>query len=252
MTAGMKPEFFWDELAEEYDPQSRLRRLWTKPSVWKRLFEEAIGEADIILDVGCGAGAIALPLAERPRSIYALDISRNMLKLAKKRADKRRLPLLGRIFFIRADSHYLPFRSNTFDAVYARFSLWPLEDPRKAVEEMVRVTKVGGRVAIVEVDRVEKDRPKPSLKARILYKIYRLFVRTFTSRKDTSHVWKQLKETTRGKFLVDLENVSSWLLACNCAVVKVDREIKSKTSTLLGKVIDEYHDYFLLVGKKVQ
>lgn len=252
MSVAMEATSLWDELAEEYDPHRRSRRLWTKFSVWKELFEEAIGEATLILDVGCGAGAMALPLAEKPRIICASDISGGMLKLAKKSAGKCQPSLLNRVFLIRADSHYLPFRSNAFDAVYARFSLWPLKDPCKAVEEMTRVTRINGRIIIAEVNRKEKNYSRLPLRAKIFYKIYKFFSRLLALRKDTSHVWRQLKAATRENPLVNLERTLNWLSAFNCKVVKVDCEVKFKTSTLLSRFLDVHPDYFLLVAEKHQ
>ncbi|MFP3632288.1 class I SAM-dependent methyltransferase, partial [Burkholderia sp. SIMBA_045] len=72
----------------------------------------------------------------------ACDFSLGMLKVGKRRRPD--------IDFIAGDATNLPFADNSFDASTISFGLRNVVEPRKALEEMLRVTKPGGRLVIAE------------------------------------------------------------------------------------------------------
>jgi malonyl-CoA O-methyltransferase len=94
-----------------------------------------------VLDVGCGKGRFARVLAERyPQAhITGTDISEAMLAFA-------RAPIAP----VSATMTALPFRDFAFDAVYATESLEHAVDIERAVSEMCRVLKPGGRLVIID------------------------------------------------------------------------------------------------------
>ena len=141
----------WDELAFEYDPKSPFKRVWSRTNTWVEMFERALDGCHRVLDVGCGAGFLAVPLAEK-FEVHGIDLSEEMLNLAAKRARESNLKLE----LTYGDSHTLPFEDNFFDATYCKFALWPLKNPERALKEMVRVVRSGGRIVIIEVDRKKK------------------------------------------------------------------------------------------------
>jgi SAM-dependent methyltransferase len=119
-----------------------------------------------VLDVACGPGLVALALAESARHVTGLDFTPAMLDKARELQRERGLANLswdpGR-----ADD--LPYANKSFDAVVTRFSFHHFMDPKKCLEEMVRVCRPGGRVVICDVyttsaeqaaeyDRLEKLR----------------------------------------------------------------------------------------------
>ena len=100
-----------------------------------------------ILDVGCGSGAFARQLAGRlgeGARIDAVDVNPFLLREAAALAGD----LAPRIRFAPGSATALPFADQTFDCV---FSITVLEecDAEKAIAEMLRVTRPGGRVGIV-------------------------------------------------------------------------------------------------------
>lgn len=100
-----------------------------------------------ILDVGCGSGAFARQLAERlgeGARIDAVDVNPFLLREAAELA----ADVADRIRFAPGSATALPFPDRTFDCV---FSITVLEecDAEKAIAEMMRVTRPGGRVGIV-------------------------------------------------------------------------------------------------------
>ncbi|WP_157965788.1 class I SAM-dependent methyltransferase [Euzebya rosea] len=103
--------------------------------------DEAPGRA---LDVGCGAGQMALAMAERGYDVSAVDISEGMVE-----ATTATFAEAGRTADIRtADMRDLPYEDDTFDWVSGLGAIEYLTDPGEAVEEYARVTRPGGHVVV--------------------------------------------------------------------------------------------------------
>jgi SAM-dependent methyltransferase len=105
----------------------------------------------VVLDVGCGLGHDARELKRlvgvRGR-VVGIDYSEEMIAEARRRAkDGSSFPS-----FVVCEAHHIGFLSDTFDASRADRVLQHLEDPRASFKEMVRVTKPGGTVQIVDRD----------------------------------------------------------------------------------------------------
>ncbi|SPO30980.1 related to ubiE/COQ5 methyltransferase [Ustilago trichophora] len=118
-----------------------------------------------ILDVGCGPGTITTSLARYiPQgSIFGTDYSAEVVADARKRlvrlgkdedeeGEGRGGAVAGRCTFERASVYDLPYPDETFDVVYCHQMLLHLPEPVKALEEMRRVCKSGGMVAVREAD----------------------------------------------------------------------------------------------------
>jgi ubiquinone/menaquinone biosynthesis C-methylase UbiE len=104
-----------------------------------------------VLDVGCGTGHFTQWFAEQvgPEGhVTGLDTSQVLLAEARRRTQGRELPLE----YLRGDAHRLPFPDETFDRCYASLVLEHLEDPRRALAELVRVTRSGGLVVTTAND----------------------------------------------------------------------------------------------------
>jgi len=105
------------------------------------------GEA--IADVGCGCGRTSLQLAERvgaAGSVTALDISRPMLEVARKRAADAGL---AQARFIEADAQTVRLEPARFDAVFSRFGVMFFNDPAAAFANLRGALKPGGRLTFV-------------------------------------------------------------------------------------------------------
>ena len=100
-----------------------------------------------VLDVACGTGAPSLKVARRvgaTGSVVATDVSEEPLKIAAERAKERGLT---NIRFECADVHQLGYRDAEFDLITCRFGVMFFSDLSRALKEMRRVLKPGGRVA---------------------------------------------------------------------------------------------------------
>lgn len=91
------------------------------------------------LDLCCGHGNVAQGLVAAGARVTALDFSPAMLELARQRAPEAR--------FVEGDAMDLPFDNNAFDAVTMGFGILHIPDPTRALAEIGRVLRPGGRLA---------------------------------------------------------------------------------------------------------
>jgi ubiquinone/menaquinone biosynthesis C-methylase UbiE len=115
------------------------------------------------LDAGCGTGALAEALAPLVGEVVGVDLDESLL------AEARRLPL-SNVSFAVADARALPFGAGSFDIAGCHRVLHHVRRPELVLAELVRVTRPGGKVLVVdqlgavdplvslELDRFERTR----------------------------------------------------------------------------------------------
>ncbi len=96
-----------------------------------------------VLDIGTGTGNTALSAARRRGRVCAVDFSAPLLRRAEERARGERL----RVRLVRGDAERLPFRDARFDVVLSTFGVEFVPDPARAVAEIARTCRPGGRAA---------------------------------------------------------------------------------------------------------
>jgi ubiquinone/menaquinone biosynthesis C-methylase UbiE len=105
------------------------------------------------LDVGCGPGTDTLVLARRLGSrgeVVGVDSNIDMVATAERRASEA--GLADRVRHLHGYASDLPFPNGMFDGCRAERLFIHLRDPLAALEEMIRVTRTGGRVVAVDTD----------------------------------------------------------------------------------------------------
>ncbi len=102
-----------------------------------------IGPGSRVLDVATGTGDLAIALAARGAEVVGSDFSEGMLELARKKAPGIR--------FETGNALALPYADAEFDAVTVGFGARNFEDLDKGLSELVRVTRPGGRVVVLEI-----------------------------------------------------------------------------------------------------
>lgn len=145
-------------VAKKYDLMNDLMSLGLH-RIWKRF---AFARSQIqahhqILDLAGGTGdmaALYAPHLESNGKVILTDINAAMLREARKRlVDKGLL----NVKIMQADAEQLPFQENSFDCVSIAFGLRNITDKSKALSEMHRVLKPGGRLVILEFSQLIAD-----------------------------------------------------------------------------------------------
>ncbi len=118
---------------------------------YERLAFLELQEGHKVLDVGCGTGIHCLAIAHivgRSGFVVGVDYSETMIREAQRHTEGAGLPLE----YQQGDAHRLDFEDNSFDRVWANNILEHLHNPRKALQEMVRVVRPGGLIASYAFD----------------------------------------------------------------------------------------------------
>lgn len=118
---------------------------WTR-ALRLYLFERFhVDQANRILEVGCGTGALLSEFNVDQTRIHGLDLNQEYLELARQHAPIAQLT--------QGDALHLPYASGSFDSTLCHFLLLWVDDPVRAAAEMRRVTRSGGSVlAMAEPD----------------------------------------------------------------------------------------------------
>ncbi|MEZ4521369.1 MAG: methyltransferase domain-containing protein [Thermomicrobiales bacterium] len=154
-----------DELAysaidrTEAAERERLIRLLDTQNEWEDIQSGkriVLDQLDIqpgwtVLDAGSGTGYDLLQLGElvgpAGRAV-GIDASKQLLDIARQRLDGTGLP----VELLHADIRDLPFEDDTFDAVRSERVIQHVDDIPAAIDELIRVTKPGGRIVIFDTD----------------------------------------------------------------------------------------------------
>ncbi len=127
----------------------QLREANESPEFSQRLHEYENFKNRLVLDVGCGNGYVLSKCAQEGASVHGVDLTRVAINLCS-----RRFALLGlHGSFSVGNAEELPFRDGTFDCVCSMGVLHHTPSAPKAVEEIFRVLKRGGRVILMVYHR---------------------------------------------------------------------------------------------------
>lgn len=133
----------WDEMRAGLFPENVRRKAVEKAQL-------VAGE--IAADLGAGTGFITEELLARGLSVIAVDQSPRMLEVLQ-----RKFGVTGRVETREGGADNLPIKAESVHAVLANMYLHHVNDPERAVREMVRILKPGGRVVITDLDKHELE-----------------------------------------------------------------------------------------------
>ncbi len=133
----------FDEVAERYDVTNDVLSLG-QDRRWRRavLSAATIRPGDRVLDLAAGTGTSSVPFVLAGAVAVACDFSLGMVQIGKR--ERPRLP------FVAGDALRLPFADEVFDVVTISFGLRNVADTDRALREMFRVTRPGGRLVVCE------------------------------------------------------------------------------------------------------
>ncbi|HYM28043.1 MAG TPA: class I SAM-dependent methyltransferase, partial [Steroidobacteraceae bacterium] len=133
----------WDLAAADYEA------LWQRqlaPAQAALLDALALRAGEAVLDVACGTGLASFPAADSVGAhgrVLGVDISGHMVEAAARGSGGRR-----QVQFARMDAEALALPAASFDVALCALGLMYLPDPLRAVREMVRVLRPGGRLGL--------------------------------------------------------------------------------------------------------
>jgi demethylmenaquinone methyltransferase/2-methoxy-6-polyprenyl-1,4-benzoquinol methylase len=134
-------------IARRYDLMNRLMT-FGQDQRWRRLAvrRAALKNAEYILDLGAGTGDLSLAVLKAQPSALVISADFNPLMLAGAQGK-------GLTALVTADALHLPFKTGLFDSLLSGFLVRNVSDLDRALQEMKRVLKQGGRVVILDTTR---------------------------------------------------------------------------------------------------
>ena len=146
----------FDSIASHYDLLNRVLSFGIDKRWRKKVINQLVDiHPKQLLDIATGTGDLALEAVRlNPRKIVGLDISEGMLAIGRQKIKQKHLDTM--ISLEKGDSTNIPFSDNSFDAVTVAFGVRNFDDLEKGLREMLRVTKPGGKVVILEFSMPEK------------------------------------------------------------------------------------------------
>jgi ubiquinone/menaquinone biosynthesis C-methylase UbiE len=141
-------ERLWDVYADAFDDEADhgLRDPQVR-AAWQALLAPLIPAQPVrIVDLGCGTGSLAVLLAEHGNRVSGIDISGNMIRLARAKARAAGVA----VDFVRGDAADPPFAEASFDLVLARHVLWAFENPDAVLQRWVDLLAPDGPLILIE------------------------------------------------------------------------------------------------------
>lgn len=191
----------FDQVARRYDLTNDVLSMGND-RLWRVATTRAVAPkpGQRILDLAAGTGASSVSLARSGAEVVAADFSPGMIAEGERR--HRGIPNLS---FRQADATALPFADDEFDTVTMSFGLRNVNEPEKALAELLRVTRPGGRLVICEFSH------PPSRAFNGFYRFYNDRILPVVARAMSSNAeaYDYLNESIRD--WPDQRTLSSWI-----------------------------------------
>ncbi len=144
---------FWDNVAWAYDIFANFINRKANKALCAEV-EKLISPSDEVLECACGTGLLSGVIAPKCKTLVATDFSAKMIARAKKKYKK-----FGNVRFEYANVLELPYSDYSFDAVVAANVIHLLDEPYKALGELERVCKKGGKIIVpTYMNRTDKGK----------------------------------------------------------------------------------------------
>ena len=144
---------FWDHVAGVYDIFANIINRKTHKGLCAKVAEE-ISATDEVLECACGTGLLSGVIARKCKSLVATDFSQKMLKKASKKYRS-----YSNIEFREGNILQMEYLDEHFDIVVAANVIHLLDEPYKALSELDRVCRKGGKIIIpTYMNRTDKGR----------------------------------------------------------------------------------------------
>lgn len=203
---SQKIKTLFSNISDSYDSANDLitfgiARYWRKKLVkWSD-----VKDTDRILDIATGTGDLAFDFYYKQGAFYrkqvtGVDFCEPMLEVARQKATKRK----AEIDFTFGDACNLQFDDETFDVVSISYGLRNVENTKKAIQEMYRILKPGGRMMILETGSESRGLMGPFVKF-YNYKIMPVLGGLISGKKEAyNYLSSSSSKFPSGKALIDV------------------------------------------------
>ncbi|MDA0798565.1 MAG: ubiquinone/menaquinone biosynthesis methyltransferase [Chloroflexi bacterium] len=147
MPEARRVRAIFDSIAPRYDRFNRIATL-NRDQAWRARTARAAAPSHVghALDVATGTGLVARELLDRADRVTGVDLSLEMLRSGEETN-------AGRVSMLAGDALSLPFKDASFDCATIGYDVRNTADPQRSLDELFRVLRPGGRVAVLDICR---------------------------------------------------------------------------------------------------
>jgi ubiquinone/menaquinone biosynthesis C-methylase UbiE len=131
-------EKFWDRISKNYDKGDEVDETYVK---MLDILKKYLNETDTLMDLGCATGSISIDISDSVRKVIGIDISSEMIRLAKEKAIEHKAE---NVYFAKSTIFDSRHKEGSFDALMAFNILHLLDDTDKAIGRINSLLKPGG------------------------------------------------------------------------------------------------------------
>ena len=161
-----KERKYWDKFSSKFDKRKRKEWKVYESLLFNKIADD-MNKESTVLEVACGTGRVTLEIAKQVKKVYAIDISSQMIDVARKNINEKGI---DNIELSVEDAYSTPFDNDMFDIVICINALHNMIYPEKALSEIKRVLKPEGKL-ITAITGIENSMFK------IVLLIYKLFTK---------------------------------------------------------------------------
>jgi ubiquinone/menaquinone biosynthesis C-methylase UbiE len=128
------------------------RRLWQNPK--EILGAVRIKRNFVAADLGCGSGFFTVPLAEKAKKVYGIDVQKEMLEFLERKIQRLKI---NNITLLLSEENEIPLGHESVDLLVSVNTLHEFNYKERIIEEIYRVLKKGGRALIADFKKENTD-----------------------------------------------------------------------------------------------
>ncbi len=138
--------WYFDEVSDDWDS---MRQGFFSENIRTKAFAKAgLKSGSVVADIGAGTGFITEGLLDKNVEIKTIDQSQAMIDVMKKKFKDS-----DNIEYFVGDSDHLPLKENSVDFAFCNMYLHHVNAPQKAINEIYRILKPGGKLIITDIDK---------------------------------------------------------------------------------------------------
>lgn len=197
---------FWDRFAWIYDLGQSLN--FAVRAKFEKLTELLVPSGAVVLDTAAGTGVLTFAAAKKAKRVVCTDVSLPMLREARKKTEKYDA---SNVEFDERDIYNLKDDDETYDVTMAGNVLHLLDDPQRAVKELWRVTKKGGKI-LLPTYMCKKSSP--------VLKLYRLLGFRQSNEFNYESYKKMLMSCGLGRIRLKMKLINGLIPCCYAVIEK--------------------------------